>query len=120
MNSDTQTLVYWNSILCFVACVIAAICGRLSRKGNNFRILKATCISILTSWTLVISGGGGGIFPSVWFICYIFLGIKQGKSGFADEGSFLYISIMTASFLLIFASFLVFSRQGNFEGKQLR
>jgi len=118
MDPEMQAVFVWNFALCFGACLIAAVWGRISRKNNRHRLIKAATISLLGSWTLFIGGGGVGLFPSLWLLGYIVHGILLGKNGFLSSSSYLYISITLASFLLIFSSFWFFTRQTTFYGKK--
>jgi len=119
MDPEMQAVFVWNFALCFGACLIAAVWGRISRKNNRHRLIKAATISLLGSWTLFIGGGGIGLFPSLWLLGYIVHGILLGKNGFLSSFSYLYISITLASFLLIFLSFWFFSRKFYFIDENL-
>lgn len=103
-----------NAFLCLVGCAIAAqVAGRI-RGDKSKRFLKALLFASVLSWVVFIfsgSHGGGGIkvLPSVVMVVQI-IGYFKSSNHLSME-DFILLMIPVTSFLTIFATLCLFSRE---------
>jgi len=101
-----RIMIFGTLILCVVGCVLAALLGRWSRRSHIPRLLRATAIASLFSWTFFVGQGAVGVLPSVFVLA---MTPKAFIGTVATNDDFLALGLALVSISVIFLSYWKFN-----------